>query len=700
MVPARRRLWLAFGALVVLVLGVGFSLASFLAEDARRAALAVSAGAVVLAAALALVWSWLDATFVRTGQRLASAADLVLSGGREEELARLPAGGLGALQAALLRMVRRLQAAEAGLEAERGRARAASEQQKRRLEAVLRDLGEGLILCAADGRVQLYNDAAVAALGAPLALGLGRSLYGLLARDAIQHQVSLLRRRAAEPGGSPLGEPFLVPAPGAGSLLRCRLSLVGEEVPGGEGFALVLSAAGAAPGEEAHRLLDRLDRAWRGPLASFLAAAELLREQLEGQGSETSRRFAEVAVQEGQRLHGILQSLGEDARRMLLRQAGFQDVLSADLVEIARERLDERGVPLRLAATGAPRWLAADSGMLVALLVDLATRLAQASPAGELRLAAQARSGGIDLELAAPQAPFTRAWLEAWLEEPLGGTGLGLTPRAILARHDGEAWVGAGSALPGPVLHLPLPGPAGDHPARALPPLPARPEFYDFELPAQAPGDRRDQSLRSLSYVVFDTETTGLDPKGADEILQIAGVRVVNGRLLQGEQFDRLVDPGRPIPPDSIRFHGITAEMVAGKPPIEVVLAQFHRFLGDAVLVAHNAAFDLAFLRKHERRAGVRFDGPVLDTLLMSALLLDYTDAHSLDALAERYGIEIRGRHTALGDSIATARLLIRLLDLLELRGVRTLGEALAASFRVVELRRMQAAQFGPTDHG
>jgi DNA polymerase-3 subunit epsilon len=84
----------------------------------------------------------------------------------------------------------------------------------------------------------------------------------------------------------------------------------------------------------------------------------------------------------------------------------------------------------------------------------------------------------------------------------------------------------------------------------------------------------------------------------------------------------------------------------------------------------------------------------------MSALLLGHADAHSLDRLAERFGIEIRGRHTALGDSIATAGLLIRLFDLLELRGLRTLNEVIAASGRVVELRRMQAAQFGSSDHG
>ncbi|GAB5437150.1 3'-5' exonuclease [Falsiruegeria mediterranea] len=204
-----------------------------------------------------------------------------------------------------------------------------------------------------------------------------------------------------------------------------------------------------------------------------------------------------------------------------------------------------------------------------------------------------------------------------------------------------------------------------------------RPLVYDFNLLDTAGQARtEDTPLSELTYAVFDTETTGLLPH-KDDIVQIGALRMVRGRIVEGEAFDTLVDPKRPIPTTSSAVHGITDAMVAGAPDVVEAARGFHGFASGAVLVAHNAPFDLAFLRRQAEACGVEWDHPVLDTVLLSAILFGASETHTLDAICDRLGIVIedRDRHTALGDARATAQVLACMIPMLEARGVRTFGE-------------------------
>jgi DNA polymerase-3 subunit epsilon len=140
------------------------------------------------------------------------------------------------------------------------------------------------------------------------------------------------------------------------------------------------------------------------------------------------------------------------------------------------------------------------------------------------------------------------------------------------------------------------------------------------------------------------------------------------------------VNPQRSIPEPSIAIHGIRPEMLVGQPTIADVLPAFHAFARDTVLVAHNAAFDMRFLQLKEAPTGIRFDQPVLDTLLLSALLHPNQESHALEAIALRLGVDATGRHAALRDAMVTAEVFLKLVPLLADKGIHTLGQAREAA--------------------
>ncbi len=701
MTPARRRLWALVAAAAVPLPVLLWALGAHLM--AREPGLARLFAWLALGG---LLWTvavgvWLDREFIGPTRRLAAwLAALPAARRRSPPPPTTPL--LAGLARPLEELAHHLEHLERTLQQAREEAGRQLERERARLAAVIRDLADGIFCCTRDGRILLYNEAAVRLLEAPPELGLGHSLWAVLMRRPILHQLRELERRRLR-GDSPVGEDFLCARRDGARLYRCRLALIEEAEAAGRredagGFVLLLREAGAELLEVSTReLLERLETGWRGPLAAIMAAAEVLEGELAGE--PPLEAFARTLVGEAERLREVLEGLAATARAWVLARWPHADLRLGEVLEAVRDRLAEREVALSVRDRTPDVWFAADSFVLTELLSALFAEIARHRPGTAVEVTARPAEDGVVVEITWDQACEEAApWVQAWLAGPLF-TRPRVEVAELFAAHGAKPFL-APATGGGCVLTFTLPEPKGLHPVRAPTPLPPRPEFYDFDIAPRTRPPAADRRLDELAYVVFDTETTGLDP-ARDELVQIAGVRLLGRRVLRGEVFDTLVDPGRPIPASSTRFHGITDAMVRGKPPPAVAVARFHAFCGSRVLVAHNAAFDMAFLRRHEAEAGVRFDQPVLDTLLLAVAADPAAEDPSLDGLAARFGIDLQGRHTALGDALATAEVLIALLDLLARAGIRTLGEALEACRRAASIRQAGPGPMpGGGEHG
>jgi DNA polymerase III subunit epsilon len=702
---ARARLWFLFGGLALATAGLLAGGVWLSARSPLPQPLYWSAAGLALVTLQALIWLLLDRTWLQPSRALAREIRLLLHANAERPIAAPEGHGLGELVPAITALAEAWRRSHAEQAEALAAATARASEQQSRLEAVLRDLSDGLIACSADRRILLFNDAALRIFGANPELGLDRPLDRLIAREPIAHAFELLRERQAEAASGRAAEEraeFVCATVDGARLLRGRMALIQGPDGSASGFVLDLIDATARleRQERQNARLGDLIQAQRGPAAALRAAAEVLAGRESLPAAERAA-FLGVLERESAALSAQVEALATTAENLAADDWPSADLYSADLVRWVNRRLAAAPPPLALTAVGAGLWLHGDGYHLCLLLARLARSIQEATGAPCLDLEVHEQGRRVALDLVWQGGPLPLATLEAWLDQPLDPAQVGgARLREVLRRHQSEIWSQPHHRAGHAVVRLPLPGPRRPQvgepgPAVRLPP---RPEFYDFDLLARTrqPASLLERPLAELSYVVLDTETTGLDPAGGDRVIQIAGVRIVNRRLLTGEVFEALVDPGRPIPKASIRYHGITDQMVQGRPPLEIVLPQFHAFAEGAVLVAHNAAFDMAFLRRDEERLGLRFDQPVLDTLLLSAVVHDHTPEHALDAIAARFGVTLGQRHQALGDAVATGQVFLRLLELLEAQGVRTLGEALAVSARAVELRRRQAAQFGP----
>jgi DNA polymerase III subunit epsilon len=441
---------------------------------------------------------------------------------------------------------------------------------------------------------------------------------------------------------------------------------------------------------ERDRLLHALGQGSRASLGNVQAALEML--DFPDLDTATRERFMAVVRDEVRAMSTRVHELAAHSAQTMKTRWPLEDMRGDDLLAAACRRIETavEGCRAAIEQVDAETWLQVDSYSLLQALTSLAQRLH-----GEydvklvrLRLTRDDKPGSqharLDLVWQGPS--MSTETVIGWETEPMrvgDNESVALTVRDVVERHGGEFWFERERVRHASFFRMLLPLAVEGEPLEAAAVLrgDSRPEVFDFDLfqrePARELAERR---LADLAYTVFDTETTGLEPSAGDQIIQIGALRIVAGKLRREDAFEQLIDPQRDIPAVGIAIHGIEPAMVRGAPTIEMALPSFHAYAADTVLVAHNAAFDMRFLELQRERCGVAFDQPVLDTLLLSAVVHPAQASHRLEAIAERLGVPVLGRHTALGDAMVTAEVFLKLVPLLAEHGIHTLGQALEAA--------------------
>lgn len=697
-----------------LATGIGLALSAvglalWLGRAGLPSPLVTYATLMVLAVAVGVgtLWAVVNRRLLRAGVALAGEAKVIAHGTASARvpLERFP--DLAPAARAVNDLAEKLALARNDTARIVAESTAAAEEQKSRLAAILRDLHEGVLVCNLQHQILLYNQTALDLLRLTGDLGLGRNLLHFVAAEPIAHTLERLRLRVRE--GRHLTHAHGTTAQFVGGtrdgavLLEGRMSVIlHEPEPDSDGppviTGYVVTLADATRELAALGQRDALLRAatdgFRAPVANLRAALETLTDTPDLGGDERLA-FERAMLESCDALSERLERVTAEYRGVITGSWPMSDIHSANLINLVCHRVGP-DTGYTVTPTDLPQWMHVDSFGVVVLIDHLIASVHRVTGAAAFDLSAAAEGQWVYLDITWPGGPVASGVIDTWLEQPLPDALGGLTVGDVLLHHRSTLWSEPVRGRDGVArLRVPLPpalSPPAAHTSRRR--TGARPEFFDFDLLHQplATSELGRTALDRLHYVVFDTETTGLSPSGGDEIIQIAAVRIVNGRILTGETFNTLVNPRRPIPPESFKFHGLTDAMVADAPAIEAVLAQFRSFVSGAVMVAHNAAFDLKFLKMKERAAGVRFDNPVLDTMLLSRMLQGDGGEHSLDAIALRLGIDVVDRHTALGDSLVTAAIFLRMVDMLKERRVRTLDDAIRGANMLVELAQRERA--------
>jgi len=576
------------------------------------------------------------------------------------------------------------------------------EQEKNTLAAIVAELPEGVLICNADGRILLYNNRAKQLLaGASTSgpthsgahaskhyIGLGRSIFGIIDKNLLAHVQDQIRRKLELE--DPQATSYFVVTAADDRLLRAEAVPVLDQGKQLSGLVLIFYdiTRQLASDSGLNLALQAVARGFRASLAGIRSAIETIIAYPQ-MDIDQLEKFRKIIHLESIRMGELLESnLSFDAK-VGLNQWPLTTMSAESLTELLKTKaLEKLQVRIRLEASRNPIWVKVDSYSFLLVLLFLIDKVKNLIGVDELACRLTELDWYVGLDLVWPGSPIKIEVLREWEQAPLvfEQEGLSLTLREIVDHLGSDIGSYGSKRLKGSSylrLFLPVAETFEPEEIRPLAILPeSRPEYYDFDLFDRAGqvAELENRLLTELTYTVFDMETTGLNPSEGDEILSIGAIRIVNCRLLREERLEQLVDPLRNIPWESVQIHGIHPEMLIGQPTIDKVLPRFQQFIESTILVAHNAAFDMRFLQMKEKQTAVKVINPVLDTLLLSAVVHPSHSNHDLEAIAQRLGVPILGRHTAVGDALVTGELFLKLLPLLAANGIYTLKDALEAS--------------------
>jgi DNA polymerase III subunit epsilon len=569
------------------------------------------------------------------------------------------------------------------------RARKETEKERNLLAAIMSELPQGVIICNKNGRILLLNSLAKKLFThktypnrAECFIGLGRSIFHLIEKKMIAHAIEEIEEHLHERQEN-VAAYFITPIY-TGHLMSIETIPVLDQEKKMTGF--VLTFIDISDQMDKYEYIDNRLLSFDRTIGSHFNQLKLFVNDLIETPEKEKNTIGLYEKKISQSLKHIEDHFKETA--LSIRDAALTKIpltkllLSEFLFDIQKKVGAENDIRLNIIKKGNDRRILADSYSFSMAFIFLIENLSIITRQKEFDLKVETQNGHIIFDIIWDKNPASQIQIENITTKKINSLpGFSYVLKQnrcefnIISKNNNtcsQVRITVEAELKSDVKKKKRGAIISD----------SRPEFYDFDL-FKIDDDTKDvfnTNLKDITFTVFDTETTGLDPDGGDEIVSIAAVRIVNNRIVYQDVFDEFVNPGRDIPLESYKIHGINYEMVKGKPDIKTILPLFKNYTQDTVLVGHNIAFDMKMLKVKEKQTLTKFVNPVMDTLLLSAMLHPVSEYHDIENIAKRLGVNILGRHTALGDAIATAEIFLKLLPILKANGIFTLKNALEAS--------------------